>query len=41
LIDGVAQSGPLDPARHRIFVRMLDGAGVIRGETSVAVQTAK
>jgi hypothetical protein len=30
---------PLDPANSRIFVVFTDGAGVIRGRTSVAVTT--
>jgi hypothetical protein len=30
---------PFDPANSRIFVRFTDGAGAVRGETSVAVET--
>lgn len=28
---------PLDPGRHRVFVRFEDGAGAVRGATSVAI----
>lgn len=30
---------PLDPANSRVFVVFTDGGGVIRGRTSVAVET--
>jgi hypothetical protein len=30
---------PFDPANNRIFVQFTDGSGVVRGETSVAVET--
>jgi hypothetical protein len=38
----VRATAPVEPdaARHRIFARFTDAAGVVRGSTSVAVQTS-
>ena len=38
-VRGLGTAAPFAPARNRVYVEALDGQGVIRGSTSVAVRT--